>query len=220
MKFLSLISVTIGAALMTLAPPATISATEVKSTQFVSAGYSGQTGQTVQSREDRRRTESERDLDIRIFNLRALSELPHPAQKKRPTPEQALAQLQKDFTRLQIVNKDLLRAALGLGSGKLDAKFVTRSVTEIKERAERLNSALALPEIEKADEQTITTPTNPQDLKPSILRLGRVIFSFVDNPFFKEISVIDPQLTNKARRDLVEIIELSGEIRKASEKED
>ena len=56
-----------------------------------------------------------------------------------------------------------------------------------------------------------------QQLKPSVLKLGRLIFSFIDNPFFKEASVVDTLLTTKARRDLEEIIELSGQIKKSSE---
>src|SRR5205809_919754 len=53
--------------------------------------------------------------------------------------------------------------------------------------------------------------------RPRVLKLGRLIFSFVDNPFFKEASVVDTQLTAKARRDLEEIIDLSGQIKKNSE---
>ena len=46
--------------------------------------------------------------------------------------------------------------------------------------------------------------------------MGRLIFSFVDNPFFKEASVVDTELTTKARRDLEDIIELSAQIKKNS----
>jgi hypothetical protein len=44
-----------------------------------------------------------------------------------------------------------------------------------------------------------------------------LIFSFVDNPFFKEASVVDTQLTTRARRDLEDIIELSGQIKKSTD---
>lgn len=124
--------------------------------------------------------------------------------------------MQKDFTRLQIVNKELLRSALG--NGTLDARFVSKSVAEIKERAERLDKNLALPESDKtADHSRIILAPGPDHLKRSVLRLGTLIFSFVDNPFFKEISVVDTKLTMKARRDLEDIIELSSEIKKNSE---
>lgn len=165
---------------------------------------------------DRRRAENDRDLEVRVWNLRALSEQPRQPEKKRPTLQQALAEMQKDFTRLQIVNKDLLRVALG--NGALDPRFVLKSVSEIKDRAERLNRNLALPEPEKPAEHSRTlVPAGPDHLKRSVLRLGTLIFSFVDNPYFKEISVIDAQQSTKARRDLEDIIELSSEIKRHNE---
>ena len=85
------------------------------------------------------------------------------------------------------------------------------------ERAERLNTNLALPEAEKTIRPTSTDAVAPNQLKPPVIRLGRLIFSFVDNPFFKEASVVDTQLTAKARRDLEDIIELSGQIKKSTE---
>jgi hypothetical protein len=174
----------------------------------------------ISGESDRHRTESERDLEIRIWNLRSLSEQPHPTTKEQPTIQQALAEMQKDFTKLQVANKNLLRVALG--NGTLDPKFVLKSVTEIKACADRLSKNLALPEIDKTQSTnapaTPTTIADPQHLKRSVLRLGTLIFSFIDNPFFKEISVIDAQLTVKARRDLDDIIELSALIKKSEEK--
>jgi hypothetical protein len=164
---------------------------------------------------DKERAENERDLELRSWNLRILAlQYNKNKRRSRPQPEQQLAQLQKDFSQLQVLNKSLLTAALA--NPPLDPKFVSKSVAEIKKRAERLDKNLALPEPERAAEQTETFAT-PLQLKPSVLKLGRLIFSFVDNPFFKEASVVDTQLTSKARRDLEDIIELSGQIRKTSE---
>ena len=182
------------------------------------ANYFGRTGQKP-SESDRLRTENERDLELRIWNLRSLSEQPRKPAKQRPSPKQALEEMQKDFTRLQIVNKSLLRVALS--NGPLDPRFVLKSVSEIKERAERLNKNLALPEPDKtAGHPKLILPAGPDHLKRSLMRLGTLIFSFVDNPFFKEISVVDTQQTIRARRDLEDIIELSAEIKKNSEQKD
>jgi hypothetical protein len=180
-------------------------------------GVSAQTGQSPRNNPDpaRHAEENERDLEQRIWNLRLLSEQARKPSPKRPTPQQALEQMQKDFVRLQILNKSLLRAALG--DTPLDPGFVSKSVTEIRERTERLNTNLALPEAEKTIEPTSTDALAPNQLKPPVIRLGRLIFSFVDNPFFKEASVVDTQLTAKARRDLEDIIELSGQIKKSTE---
>jgi hypothetical protein len=170
----------------------------------------------AQSARDVERAENERDLDLRSWNLKVL-QLQHERESKgRPPARQAVAQLQDDFARLQIANRNLLRAALS--NNTLDLKFVSKSVAEIRKRAERLNLNLALPEVEKTSGQpALLALTSPQQLKPSVLRLGRLIFSFVDNPFFKEASVVDTQLTTKARRDLEDIIELSGQIKKGTQ---
>lgn len=171
-----------------------------------------------QSPRDIERAENERDLDLRSWNLKILA-LQYEHDKKRSRrqrPEQALAQLQEDFSHLQIANKSLLQAALGKDA--LNPRFVSKSVSEIRKCAARLNTNLALPEVEKS---AVTVDTDaissPQQLKPPILRLGRLIFSFIDNPFFREASVVDTQLTTKARRDLEDIIELSALIKKSSE---
>jgi hypothetical protein len=174
-----------------------------------------QTGQNPRNNPDpaRHAEENERDLEQRMWNLRMLSEEAGKPRPRRPTPAQALEQLQKDFTQLQILNQSLLRAALG--NIPLDPRFVSKSVAEIRERAERLNTNLALPE--PPARPAIEPLAGPEQLKPSVIRLGRLIFSFVDNPFFKEASVVDTQLTTKARRDLEDIIQLSGQIKKGTE---
>src|SRR5216684_1109253 len=155
----------------------------------------------AQSARDIERAENERDLDLRSWNLKIM-QLQHERESKgRPPVKQALAQLQEDFSRLQLANKSLLRAALS--NNTLDTKLVSKSVTEIRKRAERLNFNLALPEVEKPGAPaTLATPTSPQQLKPSVLKLGRLIFSFIDNPSFKEASVVDTQLTAIARHGL------------------
>jgi hypothetical protein len=173
-------------------------------------------GQSTQAERDR--ADNERDLELRIWNLRLLSEQSLKSREKRRDPQQALAQMQDDFKRLQMVNKSLGRAALG-NSG-LDLRFVSKSAAEIEKHAERLNSNLALPQANESYQHNSVPISRPEQIKPSILRLARVVFRFVDNPFFKEASVVDTELTTRARRDLEEIIELSREIKSSSERLD
>jgi hypothetical protein len=167
---------------------------------------------------ERRRIESERDLEQRIFNLRMLSQQARQPGPKRPSPQQALAQIQKDFLRLQVLNRNLGRAAIGTNS--LDLKFVSKSVSEMKERAERLNNNLALPETQPTTDRKLDLIERPEQVKPSVLRLVKLVFRFVDNPFFKEINVVDAQQTAQARHDLEEIIKLSEQLKKGSEELD
>src|SRR3982074_3604205 len=89
----------------------------------------------AQSARDIERAENERDLDLRSWNLKIIQLQYERESKGRPLVKQALAQLQEDFSRLQIANKSLLRAALS--NNPLDMKFVSKSVNEIGKRAER-----------------------------------------------------------------------------------
>ena len=172
-------------------------------------------GIAAQSVRDIERAENERDLALRSWNLRILQIQHDKAKNRKPLPQQALAQLQEDFVHLQITNKSMLRAVLI--NHTFDLKFIGKSVSEIKKRAERLNTNLALPATEGIVESS-DAEINAEQMKPSVERLGRLIFSFIDNPFFKEASVVDTELTAKARRDLEEIIQLSGRIKKSSDR--
>jgi hypothetical protein len=172
-------------------------------------------GIAAQSVRDVERAENERDLALRSWNLRLLQLQHDKAKNRKPLPRQALAQLQDDFVHLQIANKSMLRAVLI--DHTLDPKFIGKSASEIKKRAERLNTNLALPDTEGIVERS-ESEINAEQLKPSVEKLGRLIFSFVDNPFFKEASVVDTQQTAKARRDLEEIIQLSERIKKSSDR--
>src|ERR1044071_7297845 len=57
----------------------------------------------------------------------------------------ALAQIKEDYVRLQVVNKEMSKAASQPAA--LDLKAVAKSTSEMKRRAERLLENLALPEL-------------------------------------------------------------------------
>jgi hypothetical protein len=136
---------------------------------------------------------------------------------RKKNPQLALAQLQEDFVRIQILNKPLGLAALG--SGNLDLKFVTKSATEINKRAERLKENLALPiPLQSGEPIKEYRVEDASQLKVPIVDLARLILDFTDNPFFKEAGVLETQRAERARRDLDEIIRISEEITNFSQK--
>src|SRR5688572_19126140 len=94
---------------------------------------------------ERSQSESERDLEERIANMRYLATL---AEKRGGTrkkdPELALEELQEDFTGLQLLNKELVLTTAK--SKELNLKFIIKSAGEINRRAARLMDNLALPE--------------------------------------------------------------------------
>jgi hypothetical protein len=166
---------------------------------------------------DRQRDREADELDIqqRSFNLRMLHIM---AKQRRPrsNPQIALAQVQEDFTHIQLVNKKLGLSALA--SGNLDLKFVTKAAAEINKRAERLKENLALPAPADATEPFKYTVENATQLKAPIVDLARLILDFTDNPYFKEAAVLETQQANKARRDLERIIVISERVRDLSKR--
>ena len=154
----------------------------------------------------------------RVFNNRTIEEeLRRPAERREP--QLALVQIKEDYVRIQEVNRDMVQAASA--GGVLDLKFVAKSASEIRKRAERLKSNLALPEPEKAaDRPKAVAGADSAHLKASLLTLGRLVAVFVRNPIFREVNVVDAQQSVKASRDLQQIIELSGRLKKDSERLD
>lgn len=130
----------------------------------------------------------------------------------------AVAQIREDYVRIQLVSNELAEAVSK--PGELDLKLVARSTSEIGKRAERLLSNLALPEM-PADMERVKVPHEGQaQLQPSLLMLRRLVDRFVRSPFFREVNVIDAQVSTRTRRDLEGIIELSDRLKKECERLD
>ena len=135
---------------------------------------------------------------------------------KRRDPKIVAAEIEKDFTRIQVVNNDLAQAVSG--SAPLNLEFVVKSTAELVEPARRLGENLGHPEPEKGSKPPKLGPvTSVEQLKRSLSTLDKLITEFVHNPLFTEASTRDAELFVKARRDLAEIIALSEHIKKATE---
>jgi len=154
------------------------------------------------------------DITVRSMNLRLILERAH----RRPSTEerlkQAVTELQEDFTRLQNLNLEFVKA---INAPTLDYKFISKSASEINKRADRLKTNLDLPEPSGVKSTPAPSINTELEMKKSMLRLGKLIYSFSHNPFFKEASVVNDNAL-LARRDLDEIIEVSKQIKADSEK--
>src|SRR6185369_12772272 len=143
----------------------------------------------------------DRDLEEHVAAMRYLITLADKRRPKKKDPQLALAELQEDFTQIPLHNKDLV-----LTTDKnpaLDAKFVAKEATEIRKRAERLLSNLALPEAPVNRDAAVTeVAAHPAAIKKAIVEMGWLIYGFTKNPMFKEAQVIDAASAEKARRDL------------------
>jgi hypothetical protein len=131
-----------------------------------------------------------------------------------PARGMALAQINEDFRRLQVVNNALAKS-LAAG-GELDLRQVAQSASEIKKRAGRLRENLLLPEPAEGC-PTSSFEVEPGRLKAALAELDRLVVSFVHNPGFRSVKVVDAEWSARARSDLEGIIELSGRLKKSSE---
>jgi hypothetical protein len=124
-----------------------------------------------------------------------------------PTESQlAKDQIIQDFRHLQLLNNQVRE-----GAAHQDANYksLIKPLGEMKKRATRLKSNLALTAIDIEKE----SPEKDPDLQSLLVRLNQSVNSFVHNPMFRNTQVIDVALSKVARGDLERIIELSTMIR-------
>lgn len=164
-------------------------------------------------RPDSTQRELQRTLERELL-FREMQELATRGPAPQPTRPRPLTQINEDFARIQLVNNALARA---VASGEeLDLKLVAQAASEIRKRAGRLRENLILPENVGARPKG-SDVIEPEQLKASLVALDRLVVSFVNNPGFRSVKVVDPQWAAGARRDLEEVIELSGRLKKSCE---
>lgn len=157
-----------------------------------------------------------RERQRMIYRRAAEDELRKPAERAEEEMRLALAEIKEDYERIQVVNNDLAKAASDPAA--LDLKLAAESAAEIRKRAERLLTNLALPEL-PADLERVRMPAEGEEqLRPSLVMLRKLVDRFVRSPFFRDVNVIDAQVSTRARRDLEGIVELSGRLKKDCER--
>jgi hypothetical protein len=138
----------------------------------------------------------------------------------RPTDERAVKaavkQLGEDFRRIQLVRNDVARALVG--GAPLDYGRVSEQAAEVRKRALRMQSYLALRDAKGGEGRGASEPaaTGEAGLKEALVRLCKRIDSFVASPRFKSPGVLDVEGDARAGRDLREIIALSDAVREGA----
>lgn len=178
-------------------------------------------GQTAQQRmEEAKRIEAERrageeERRMAAWELR-MAEVRRPPERRRDA-SLAYEQIREDYKQIQIVNNDLARAVAG--NGALDFKYVAKAASDIKGRAVRLKENLMLPVDKKqAERPRPVVGAEPEQLKSSLHALDNLVLEFVNNPIFEHTRIVNVEQAAKARRDLEDIIEMSEQIKKGSER--
>src|SRR5215207_4685653 len=171
----------------------------------------------VERLERERRDREMREADLRERQLLLRNMKPDARPAERPTPRLATAQIREDFVRLQVLNNDLAKA--GSRADALDLKFVSKSAAEIRRLAARLRDNLALPGAGDAPENPgLKAAPPPAQLGPALSALDGLILRFADGLASKGVYLVDAQSSARVRRELEAIIELSGWVKKASER--
>jgi hypothetical protein len=128
-----------------------------------------------------------------------------------------LLQIRQDFLRIQIINDKIQKS--NLPAGALDLELTAKSTAEIVRCAQRLKINLALPKGEPAANSPLRkTDLNAAELRASLSVLDNVINAFVANPVFERSGVVDAKLSVQAARDLEQIILVSKQLKRSSEK--
>ena len=160
--------------------------------------------QTPAAREDNRTLdEYDRTLNVMKNDAKAAS-----ARRRSLFP-----QINEDFQRIQVIHNEIVRM-LQPDKG-LNYDRLADLTNDMKKRSARLRENLALPQPEKTD----TPPTRSEaideaHLKKTIADLHDVIVSFVANPIFKNLGVVDAKVVDAAGDNLNDIIDLSEEIKR------
>ncbi|HEX8136250.1 MAG TPA: hypothetical protein VF544_01540 [Pyrinomonadaceae bacterium] len=166
-----------------------------------------------QAREAMEREQLDQEREMLMLMTEKLRESAPPPRRE---PRLAFTQIREDYVRIQVVNNELAQAVAS--AGPLDLKLVSQSTAEIRKRADRLMLNLALPDSDETDARPKTTVgTEPAQLKSALGSLDEMILKLVRNPLFRNPKLVDAQQSPLVRRDLKEIIELSGQLKKRSE---
>lgn len=154
----------------------------------------------------------QQDMSSREWQLRNFGSEPNTPKDRRQI-EALMAQTEEDFTRILTLHNEIVRAISSKDT--LNYRFVSEATGEIKKRATRVQSSLALGL--SPDDVPVQEKAEPE-LKDSLVKLCKEIRAFVTNPMIENPNTVDAQQLIRAKRDLESFIQLSTLIKKDADK--
>ena len=140
------------------------------------------------------------------------------ANKRDPREQQALIeQMSDDFKQIQIIRLGMVKA---IADGKqFEYKKLAENASEIKKRAQRLRSSLALLEDKEAGKQSPKTVEYQADtIQNAASDLCLQISRFTTNPLFNANAVYNLRYASEADDALDAVITLSTNIKNSADK--
>ena len=144
---------------------------------------------------------------------RTLNLMKNDAKAVRERRRNLFPQINEDFQRIQMIHNEMVRM-LQPDKG-LNYERLADLTGDMKKRGARLLENLALQAPQKSQaERPHSEAVDEAHVKKSIADLHDVVVSFVANPIFKNLGVVDTKEVDAATKDLCNIMDLSDEIKR------
>lgn len=155
-------------------------------------------------------------MSSREWQLRNFGTEPNSPKDKRQV-EALMAQTEEDFNRILTLHNEIARVLAS--NNDLNYRFISDVTAEIRKRASRVQSSLAL-RLSPQEALDLEKTPAPKDLpmKDELINLCHQIRNFVTNPSIENPNTINVEQMTKARKDLETLILLSGQIKKDADK--
>ena len=122
-------------------------------------------------------------------------------------------QIDEDFQRIQVIHNEIVRMFQPEKTVNYDR--LAELTDDMKKRTSRLRENLYLPEPDKTNEKPVHSGAIDEDhVKNNVVALHDLIVSFVANPIFKNLGVVDATVIESATENLENIINISDEIKR------
>ncbi len=169
--------------------------------------FASEAGAQIRSPAIRERNRAMDDYD------RAINLMKNDAKRVNERRRNLFPQINEDFQRIQVIHNEIVRMLQPDKS--LDYDRLAELSDDMKKRTARLRTNLALPEPDKTKEQARHAGSiDDSHLKNTIADLHDLVVSFVGNPIFKNLGVVDSKVIDGASRNLEDIIVVSDEIKR------
>ena len=157
----------------------------------------------------------QQQMSSREYQLRNFGK-PSNAPMDRRQIEALMTQTAEDFDRILTLHNEIARVLASRND--LDYHFVSETTAEIKKRASRVQSSLALRLSAEEAGDLEKEPVKELPMKDELILLCNQIRNFVTNPSIANPNTINAEQMTKARKDLETVIQLSGRIKKDADK--
>ena len=144
---------------------------------------------------------------------RALNRMKNDAKAASERRRSLFPQINEDFQRLQVIHNEIVRMLQP--EKELNYDRLADLTGDMKRRSTRLRENLALSEPDKPHAEPAYSETiDEAHIKKTIADLHDVVVSFVANPIFKNIAVVEPKTIDAATKDLNNLIDLSETLKR------